>query len=51
MLLLLVMATIVTVGLIAIALAEPRPRTEIVVWNDDVERRMLVEGKAPAGWR
>jgi hypothetical protein len=50
MLLLLVMGTIVTVGLIAIALAEPRQRTEIIAWNDAAERRMLVEGKAHAGW-
>ena len=50
MLLLLVMATIVAVGLTAIALAEPRPRSEIVVWSDDAERRLLHEGKVRAGW-
>jgi hypothetical protein len=50
MLLLLVMATIVAVGLIAIALAEPSP-TEIVVWNDETERRLLLnEGKVRTGW-
>ena len=50
MLLMLVMATIVAVGLIAIALAEPRRGTEIVVWNDEAERRLLGEGKVRAGW-
>ena len=50
MLLMLVLATIVAVGLTAIALAEPRRGTEIVVWNDDAERRLLSEGKVRAGW-
>ena len=50
MLLLLVMATIVAVGLTAIALAEPR-RADVVVWNDETERRLLSEGKARgSGW-
>ena len=49
MLLLLVLATIVAVGLTAIALAEPR-RGEITVWNDEAERRLLHEGKVRAGW-
>ena len=50
MLLLLVMATIVAVGLIAIALAEPRRGTGISVWNDETERRLLDAGKVRAGW-
>jgi hypothetical protein len=50
MLLLLVMAAIIAVGLTAIALAEPRRQAEIVVWNDDVERRLLSEGKVRSGW-
>jgi hypothetical protein len=50
MLLLLVMATIIAVGLIAIAVAEPRGSTEIVVWNDEAERRLLNEGKVRARW-
>jgi hypothetical protein len=49
MLLLLVMAAIVAVGLTAIALTEPR-RAEIVVWNDETERRLLNEGKVRSGW-
>jgi hypothetical protein len=47
--LIIVMATVVVVGLIAIARAEPRPRYEIVVWNDESERRLLRE-KFAAGW-
>ena len=51
MLLIIVMATIVVIGLAAIALAEPRrPRQEVVVWNDDAERRLLYERKLHAGW-
>lgn len=50
MLLLLVLATIIAVGLTAIGLAEPRRREEIVVWNDEAERRLLSEGKVRAGW-
>jgi hypothetical protein len=50
MLLLLVMATIVAVGLAAIGLAEPRGSAEIVVWNDEAERRLLDEGKIRTGW-
>ncbi|MDB5070392.1 MAG: hypothetical protein JWM87_1503 [Candidatus Eremiobacteraeota bacterium] len=49
LLLLIVLATIVTVGLAAIALAEPR-RYEIVAWNDDAERRLLRERKIDTGW-
>ncbi len=36
-------------GLTAIALAQPRP-TELVVWNDDAERRMLHDARTRAGW-
>jgi hypothetical protein len=46
----IVMATIVIVGLAAIALAEPHPRTEFVVWNDEVERRLQRERKIDSGW-
>jgi hypothetical protein len=49
MLLIIVMATVVVIGLVAIALAEPRPRHETVVWNDESERRLLRE-KFAAGW-
>jgi hypothetical protein len=49
LLLLIVLATVVTVGLAAIALAEPRPY-EIVAWNDDAERRLLRERKIDTGW-
>ena len=49
MLLMIVMATVVVIGLAAIALAEPRKRVEVVVWNDDAERRLLRE-KFAAGW-
>ena len=41
--LIFVMATIIVVGLIAIALAEPRRTSEITVWNDAAERRLLAE--------
>ncbi len=51
MLLIIVMATVVVAGLAAIALAEPhRPRYEVVVWNDDAERRLLRDRKLSAGW-
>ena len=50
MLFIIVMATVIAVGLAAIALAEPRQRPEVVVWNDDAERRMLRERKLSAGW-
>jgi hypothetical protein len=49
MLLIIVMTTVV-VGLIAIALAEPRRRLEIVAWNDEAERRLLRDRKFSAGW-
>ena len=50
LLLLIVLATVVAVGLAAIALAEPRRSYEIVAWNDDAERRLLRERKIDAGW-
>ena len=50
MLLIIVMTTVVIVGLAAIALAEPRQRPAIVVWNDEAERRMLHDRKLHAGW-
>ena len=50
MLLIIVMATVVVIGLAAIALAEPRPRHQVVVWNDDAERRLLHDRKLHAGW-
>jgi hypothetical protein len=50
MLLIIVMATVVVIGLAAIALAEPRQPREVVVWNDDVERRLLYDRKLHTGW-
>jgi len=50
MLLIIVMATVIAVGLAAIALAEPRKHLEVVVWNDDAERRLLYDRKLHAGW-
>ena len=50
MILTIVMATIIIVGLVAIALAEPHPRTHFVVWNDETERRLSREGKVQTGW-
>jgi len=50
MILLIVMATVIIVGLTAIALAEPRRTHEIVVWNDETERRLLRERKIDTGW-
>lgn len=57
MLLIIVMATVVAVGLAAIALAEPRrsrpqapQRYEVVVWNDETERRLLHDRTLHAGW-
>ncbi|HEV2738926.1 MAG TPA: hypothetical protein VGU66_10140 [Candidatus Elarobacter sp.] len=50
MLLIIVMTTVVIVGLPAIALAEPRHAHEIVVWNDEAERRLLRDRKFNAGW-
>jgi hypothetical protein len=48
--LLLVFTTVVAAGIAAIALAQPRPG-EIVVWNDDAERRMLRDPRFGGGWR
>ena len=51
MLLIIVMATVIAVGLAAIALAEPRHhRPQIVAWNDEAERRVLRDRSAGAGW-
>jgi hypothetical protein len=50
MLLIIVMTTVVIIGLAAIALAEPRTTREVVVWNDDAERRLLYDRKLHAGW-
>ena len=50
MLLLIVMATIIAVGLAAIALGGPRRVPEVVAWNDEAERRMLRERKINTGW-
>ncbi len=49
MLLIIVMATVVAVGLVAVARAEPRPRYEAVIWNDATERRLLHERELHAG--
>jgi len=49
MLLLLLTLGIVCGGLAAIACAQPA-RAELLVWNDDAERRMLREAKVRAGW-
>jgi len=50
MLLFIVMTSIIVVGLIAIARAHP-PRTNIVVWNDEAERRLLYDRKFTLrGW-
>jgi hypothetical protein len=46
----IVMATVVAVGLVAIALAHPRPTHELVVWNDETERRLLRERRVHTGW-
>ena len=50
MILTIVMATIVIVGLVAIALAQPRTTPQFVVWNDEAERRLLHERKIDTGW-
>jgi hypothetical protein len=46
----IVMATVVAVGLVAIALAYPRPTHELVVWNDETERRLLRKRGVRTGW-
>jgi hypothetical protein len=48
--LIIVMTTIVIVGLLAIALAQPAKPREIPVWNDETERRLLRERKTNGGW-
>jgi Tfp pilus assembly protein PilX len=48
--LIIVMTTIVIVGLIAIALAQPAKPREILVWNDETERRLLRERRINGGW-
>ena len=51
MLLIIVMTTVVVVGLVAIALAEPRRSPyQIIAWNDEAERRLLRDRKFSAGW-
>jgi hypothetical protein len=45
----IIVVTTVVVGLIAIALAEPRARFEVVVWSDDIERRLVHERELHAG--
>jgi hypothetical protein len=50
MVLMIVMATIIIVGIISIAMAEPRHTPSFSVWNDDVERRLLSEGKVRTRW-
>jgi len=50
MLLIIVLATIVAVGLVAIALAHPRSAGNTVVWNDETERRLLNERTVRLGW-
>lgn len=50
LILIIVMATVVVVGLTAIALAEPRRPYQVVAWNDEAERRMLRERRAATGW-
>ena len=50
LLLLIVLATIVIVGIAAIALAEPRRPYDIVAWNDQAERRLLNERGIRTGW-
>jgi hypothetical protein len=50
MLLLIVMATVIVAGLTAIALAQPRRLPQVVVWNDEAERRLLRERTFHTGW-
>ncbi len=49
MLLFLITIGVALGGLAAIALSQPTA-AEIVVWNDDAERRMLRDAKVRAGW-
>ncbi|HEX3468801.1 MAG TPA: hypothetical protein VHT05_12055 [Candidatus Elarobacter sp.] len=48
--LIIVMATVVIVGLAAIALAHPVPSREILVWNDEAERQLLRRREIDSGW-
>ena len=50
MIVFVVMSTIIVVGLAAMWLAQPSSHPEIVVWNDEAERRMLRERKVNTGW-
>ncbi len=50
LLLLIALATIVIVGVVAIALAEPHATYENIAWNDEAERRLLRERKIASGW-
>jgi hypothetical protein len=50
MLLIIVAATIVAVGLIAVAIAHPGRANDVIVWNDAAERRLLHERTARPGW-
>jgi hypothetical protein len=45
-----VMSTIIIVGLAAMWLAQPPSDPQIVVWNDEAERRMLRERRVNTGW-
>ncbi|HEX3551522.1 MAG TPA: hypothetical protein VHT53_14145 [Candidatus Elarobacter sp.] len=45
----IILAGIVLGGLAAIALSQPRS-PEIIIWNDDAERRMLRDARVRAGW-
>ncbi|MDB5093869.1 MAG: hypothetical protein JWO85_1970 [Candidatus Eremiobacteraeota bacterium] len=50
MIVFVVMSTIIVVGLAAMWLVQPPSDPEIVVWNDEAERRMLRERKVNTGW-
>ncbi len=49
--LIILLTSIVIVGLVAIALAQPAQPREILIWNDETERRLLRERKVDgSGW-
>ena len=48
--LIIVMTTIIIVGLLAIALAQPEKPREILVWNDETERQLLRQRRIDGGW-
>lgn len=50
MLFMIVLSTVIVVGLVAIALAEPRSSLYVPPWSDDIERRLLRERKIDRGW-